>query len=209
MAEKFKHKIKFTGTPIRKNLIDLYNQADKNDPGRTTIFIFGGSQAAKKFSTYIPKAIAGLDPKLRKKLYIIQQCKQEDIENVSSFYHKHGIDAEIASFFSDIGAKYAQSDIIIARSGASTISELIELAIPAILIPLSSSARNHQFKNALYVANKEAALIVEDADLDSDILAKQIANMLEHKKEYRKNIAKLRVNSIAKLKILIKKLLHA
>ena len=73
------------------------------------------------------------------------------------------------NFFNDIHRILASSDIVIARSGAGTINDIIDSQIPAILVPLPHSINNHQYSNAEYLVDKHAALLIEENDLNLDI----------------------------------------
>ncbi len=102
------------------------------------------------------------DVKVKEKIFIYQQVKEEDIELLQKIYKKNKISCEIKSFFTDMNEKLAESNLVIARSGASTIAELIEIAVPGILIPLPSSADNHQDYNAKEMDEKNAGWLIEE-----------------------------------------------
>ncbi len=115
---------------------------------KLAILIIGGSGGAKIFSKIIPSMVVNLPAEVKSKLYIYQQVKEEDVTQIKEIYNAEGIDCEIKSFFTDMNDKLAKANLVIARSGASTIAELITACLPAILIPLPSSADNHQYYNA-------------------------------------------------------------
>jgi UDP-N-acetylglucosamine--N-acetylmuramyl-(pentapeptide) pyrophosphoryl-undecaprenol N-acetylglucosamine transferase len=133
-----------------------------------TILVLGGSQGAKIFSTKITEALIACS-KTHKNLRVIQQVINSDIESVQTRYSENSITAEIKSFFKDIEEKYIEADLIIARSGASTIAEIIALKKPAILIPMPGSADNHQYFNAKLLKDESASILLEQKNIESDL----------------------------------------
>jgi len=206
IAPEFMNKFYYTGTPIRSNIEKIVR---KKKSDKITLLIFGGSQAAKKFSEIIPAAILKLDKKIRNKLHIIEQVKAEDVEEIKNFYDTHTISNEIKSFFSDIDQKYVIADLVIARAGASTISELVRLKIPSILIPLPTSAKNHQYKNAKYLADKNACELIDENTLEIHTLTAKIEKVIKNISKYEENLAKLEIDSRKNLLKLIGNFLDA
>jgi UDP-N-acetylglucosamine--N-acetylmuramyl-(pentapeptide) pyrophosphoryl-undecaprenol N-acetylglucosamine transferase len=96
----------------------------------------------------------------RQKLLITQQARAEDTERVREAYGRLGVDAEIQSFFSDLPMRIAQAHLVIARAGASTISELAVIGRPAILVPLPGAIDQDQAANAEQFAATGAAIVV-------------------------------------------------
>jgi UDP-N-acetylglucosamine--N-acetylmuramyl-(pentapeptide) pyrophosphoryl-undecaprenol N-acetylglucosamine transferase len=205
--DKFKYKVRFTGTPIRKIIAQSKKETKNSNSKKLNILIFGGSQGAKKFTTLIPQAIIKLPQHILENLNIVQQCHHEDLEIISQLYKKHGIKTELQPFFNDMEKRYASADIVIARAGASTISELIELEIPSILIPLANSAKNHQFKNALSLSECLCTLLVEEKNLVASDLADKISYLISNKSLFSENLRQLKQNSLANLSSLIKGLM--
>ena len=94
------------------------------------------------------------------------------------------------------------TDIIVTRAGASTLSEIIALNVPAILIPSPYVPNNHQFKNALDLVNNNAAYLLEEKDLKEDILVKKIDELLKNKDKYyeiKNNLNKLKIDNSASI----------
>lgn len=202
VSPKYQDKVIYTGNPIRSeiNISSLAFKADK-----LSILIIGGSQGAKIFSKMIPDMIVNLPEKIKSKLYICQQVREEDVDLIKDRYLKEGIDCEIKSFFNDMGNKFANANLVIARSGASTISELIKVALPAIFIPYPTAADNHQYYNAKEIVDMEAgwlvkeasdshirlSQIIQDIDKDPSTLAKYSARLKEMDQDASENIYKL------------------
>ena len=157
---KYQNKIIYTGNPVRQEILNsILPKINKN---KLSILIIGGSQGAKIFSRMIPEVMINLPQEIKDKLHIVQQVKEEDIGTIKARYKQENISCEVQSFFTDMNKKLAQANLVIARSGASTIAELITTQLPAILIPLPSSADNHQYHNAKEMADLKACWLVEE-----------------------------------------------
>jgi UDP-N-acetylglucosamine--N-acetylmuramyl-(pentapeptide) pyrophosphoryl-undecaprenol N-acetylglucosamine transferase len=168
----------YSGLPIRRNIL-AKNKKNKNN-NLFTILIIGGSQGASIFSRIIPDAIAKLDKKYHKKLRVIQQVRQKDeIAKLEQFYNKLGVESQISDFFIDMDQLYNLSDCIIARSGASSVAEIAYNKIPAILIPYKLAKDNHQYFNAKYLFDSEAAMLINEEDLTIDNLSDKLELLLE------------------------------
>ncbi len=165
---KYKDKIIYTGNPVRG---DIVNTSSVKSDERLVLLIIGGSQGAKIFSRIIPEMVINLPAEIKAKLCIYQQVKEEDVERIKEIYTKEAIECEINSFFTDMNDKLNKANLVIARSGASTIAELITTQVPAILIPLLSSADNHQYYNAKAMTEIGASwLVIEEPSVQSSLL---------------------------------------
>jgi UDP-N-acetylglucosamine--N-acetylmuramyl-(pentapeptide) pyrophosphoryl-undecaprenol N-acetylglucosamine transferase len=143
------------------------------------ILIIGGSQGAASFSKIVPEAIALLNEKERKSIEIIQQVSYGDIDQLKQTYKNLGIKSTLKGFIHDIAKIMLDSQLIICRSGASTLSELAATGRPAILIPYPNAADNHQLYNALYYKNKKAAWVLEEKEGIIDELGKILRQILQ------------------------------
>jgi UDP-N-acetylglucosamine--N-acetylmuramyl-(pentapeptide) pyrophosphoryl-undecaprenol N-acetylglucosamine transferase len=168
MAEK----THLTGNPIRPMVIEAARAAfpDYSD-GKLRILVTGGSQGTRIFSDIVPDAIELMPVAARQKLLITQQARAEDTERVREAYGRLGVDAEIQSFFSDLPVRIAQAHLVIARAGASTISELAVIGRPAILVPLPGAIDQDQAANAEQFAATGAAIVVAQSVFSPQWLA--------------------------------------
>jgi UDP-N-acetylglucosamine--N-acetylmuramyl-(pentapeptide) pyrophosphoryl-undecaprenol N-acetylglucosamine transferase len=141
------------GNPVRDAVAALSDAtfAPIND-GDINLLIFGGSQGASIFSTAPVKAIAGLPEGMRRRLVVVHQAREDDIEQVKAGYAAAGVRAEIAPFFADLPARMAAAHLIISRAGASTVTELSAIGRGAILVPLAIAMDDHQSGNAEVLA---------------------------------------------------------
>lgn len=159
---EYKDKIVYTGNPIRQEIL-LSAVKNKEKIKGLSILIIGGSQGAKIFSKIIPDVIVNLPKEIKNKLHVIHQVKEEDVELIKSKYARENISYEIRSFFNNMNEKLSQVNLVIARAGASTISELIAFEIPGIFIPYPSAADNHQYYNAKEIEEINAGWIVNES----------------------------------------------
>jgi UDP-N-acetylglucosamine--N-acetylmuramyl-(pentapeptide) pyrophosphoryl-undecaprenol N-acetylglucosamine transferase len=178
-----KKKLFYTGTPIRSKLLEArkISYPALGDKDKIHILILGGSQGAKVFSEVIPNAIVLLEEKLKKKLFLHQQSRAESLQEIKDFYKKNKIQAEIKSFFDNIGQEFAKAHLIISRSGALTVSELIAVGRPAILIPFPFAMDNHQFFNAKELEKNKVATIILEKDFTAEKLKLTLQNILSNK----------------------------
>lgn len=164
----------FTGNPVRPEASVLAASAYEPPAGNGPIrlLVFGGSQGARALSETVPAAIAQLPGGLCSRLEIVQQCRPEDIDSVRAAYQRANVKVELASFFSDLPRRMADAHLVIARSGASTISELAVIGRPAILIPYPFATDDHQTANADVLAKAGGAWAIQQRDLTAAGLAR-------------------------------------
>jgi UDP-N-acetylglucosamine--N-acetylmuramyl-(pentapeptide) pyrophosphoryl-undecaprenol N-acetylglucosamine transferase len=176
-APSHAERVVFTGNPVRVEAAALraapYAPPGPGEPIR--LLIFGGSQGARALSEIVPAALTRLPNDLRARLEITQQSRAEDIEMVQDAYRAAAMKAEVAKFFTDLPRRMAASHLIIARSGASTLSELTVIGRPSILIPYPHAMDDHQAANADVLERAGAAWVVKQQALNADGLARQLA----------------------------------
>lgn len=172
-------KVTHTGMPVRTNILDVRDAPYPTftDDKPFNILVLGGSQGARVLSEVIPEAMGRLPEKLRKRLDITQQCRPEDLENVRGTYKRLGVDAELASFFDDVPARLAASHLVISRSGASTVAELLAVGRPALLVPYRYAVDDHQSLNAHAVDEVGAGWLIPEADFTAESLASRLQSM--------------------------------
>ena len=175
-------KVQLTGNPVREQVLKLAGSSyEPADPETTfRIVVFGGSQGAKFFSDIMPAAVAELPGPLRRKLRIVQQCRAEDVEAVKAKYDELGIESEVQAFFTDLPKRMADSHLVIARSGASTVAELSVIGRPAILVPLPHAVDNDQLRNAESFTASGGGWLMAQADLAPERLAATIMHLRYH-----------------------------
>jgi UDP-N-acetylglucosamine--N-acetylmuramyl-(pentapeptide) pyrophosphoryl-undecaprenol N-acetylglucosamine transferase len=150
-----------------------------HEAGRLRLLVLGGSQGARIFSDVLPAAIAAMAPNRRARLTLMQQCRPEDLDRVRASYEKIGFAAELAAFFDDVPRRMAMADLLLCRSGASTVAELLTLHKPSLLIPYPHAADDHQNANAIELERAEAAMRLEQAEATPERLAAILSELME------------------------------
>ncbi len=178
---KTKAHILETGNPVRAAIAAKAGQGFKapDHDAIIEILVFGGSQGAKLFSTVIPKAIAMLPDALRVRVKMTQQARAEEEDDLRAAYDSAGVDCEIAPFFSDMPERLARAHLVIARAGASTVTEIAAIGRPSVLVPLGIAMDDHQTANAEVLVKAGAANRIGEADFTPEKLSKIMANILE------------------------------
>ena len=172
-------KVVVTGNPVRKNFdMKTYVNSDKNQSS-LNIFVLGGSQGATKLNEVVPEAIKKIN---LKKINVVHQAGKKDESAVAKKYSQLGITAQVYSFIENIQQIYRDSDLIISRAGASTISELAVIGKPSILIPFPYATHDHQLFNAKFMENNGASLVLEEKDLSADTLSQKIEKIITDNK---------------------------
>jgi len=179
-APNHPERVVFTGNPVRAEAAAFrtapYVPPAPGDPIR--LLIFGGSQGAKALSEIVPAALARLPEDLRARLEITQQCRGEDLQMVRDAYVASGLNADVAKFFTDLPRRMAAAHLVIARSGASTLSELTVIGRPSILVPYPHAMDDHQAANADVLEKAGAAWVVKQDALNAQSLAQKLAEIL-------------------------------
>jgi UDP-N-acetylglucosamine--N-acetylmuramyl-(pentapeptide) pyrophosphoryl-undecaprenol N-acetylglucosamine transferase len=167
------------GTPIRPALYAHKDQAKSRekfglDPEKKTILVFGGSQGAKAINEGMPKAMktAGVDAQ------VLHLAGKGNSSATINGYADAGVRATVLDYLDDMAAAYAAADIVVCRSGASTLAELAALRKTAVLVPYPHAAANHQDANARVFENKGTARRIPETDLHKD-LGPVLADLLE------------------------------
>ena len=172
-------KIVLTGNPLRPEVEALwgapYNLPETRGPIR--ILVFGGSQGARALSEIVPAALTRLPHDIKIRLSVVQQCRPEDIEKVRQIYANAEIRCQLETFFTDLPQRMAEAQLVIARSGAGTVAELMAIGRPAILVPLPGALDDNQTPNAEILSTADAGWCVPQAALTPDVLAQMLGKI--------------------------------
>ncbi|HYA79721.1 MAG TPA: undecaprenyldiphospho-muramoylpentapeptide beta-N-acetylglucosaminyltransferase [Methylocystis sp.] len=171
-------KLTVTGNPLRPNALAAVGEPYPVEDGRLRLLVTGGSQGARVMADVVPAAIASLPEELRGKLVIVQQTRPEDIARVKATYGGARVSAELAPFFSDLPHRMAQAQLVIARAGASTVSELAAIGRAAILVPLPHALDQDQASNAAVLRATGAAEVVRQENFTPQYLSDRLAQLL-------------------------------
>ena len=186
----YRDKVALVGNPVRDSVKRLGEAPlppfDEFSPLK--ILVTGGSQGASILGTVVPAGLGKLEPALRHRLQVVQQCRPDDVVTVRASYAKLKIPAELMTYITDMPAKLAECHLVIARAGASTIAELTAAGRPAILVPLPSATDDHQTANAREMAKAGGARMIAQENFTANSLARQI-EALAHDPEALANAA--------------------
>lgn len=163
-----------TGIPVRP---EFFRVPQKALGGSPTLLVFGGSQGAHA----INQAVAGALPELRReipRLRIIHQTGEKDYRETQAAYVSAGLPAEVSAFIDDMPKAFGQADLLLCRSGASTVAEIMAAGKPAILVPFPRAADDHQLRNAEVLARERAAVLVSENELTAGKLAASVSELL-------------------------------
>lgn len=209
--EKFfpKDKMILTGNPIRQDLINEASKSEavayfKLDANKKTLLVLGGSLGARRINQLIEKE---LDFLLSQNIQIIWQCGKLYLNDYSKYNEKDNV--QVVAFIDRMDLVYAAADLVISRSGASSVSELCIVGKPTIFIPSPNVAEDHQTKNAKAISDKNGAILIKESDLEtqfetvfSDLISsenKQVELSQNIKKLAKPNATKDIVEEIMKL----------
>lgn len=194
-TERFfsKNKVAVTGTPVREEIAKLVR--DKSE--KFTVAVIGGSQGAHTLNQAMVSAL----PKLEAKggLHIIHQTGAKDYEEILKHYqslHLKNITFEVKAFIQDMVSLYKKVDLVVSRSGASTLAELMEAKIPSLLVPYPFAADDHQRWNAQSLVRRGGAEMILDGEIAQDEkLAEKILYYRDHPEILGQMSASLKTNN--------------
>jgi UDP-N-acetylglucosamine--N-acetylmuramyl-(pentapeptide) pyrophosphoryl-undecaprenol N-acetylglucosamine transferase len=197
-----KKKAVFIGPLVRNGFTEIGKKPYKTpaNKGSINILITGGSQGAKIFSDCVPAACALLPSNLKNRLFITQQCREEDKEKTVKAYKESNIPHDVRSFIDDMPKQIEKAHLMICRSGASTLSEMIQSRRPGILVPYPYATDDHQRYNAQVLVDHKASWMLLDEDLTASTLCKTMENLLLSDKlleEAAKNLKNLSADNAA------------
>jgi UDP-N-acetylglucosamine--N-acetylmuramyl-(pentapeptide) pyrophosphoryl-undecaprenol N-acetylglucosamine transferase len=170
------------GNPVRPAVVEAAKTefVELGDGDAMELLVTGGSQGARVMSDIVPPAVELLAPARRARLRVTQQARAEDVSRVKEFYARLGVAATVESFFNDLPARMAKAHLVVARAGASTVSELAVIGRDSILVPLPGALDQDQAANAAILGGGGAATIVPQAAFTPARLAAEIAQRLDN-----------------------------
>ncbi len=174
---KYFRRAEVTGVPVRQAFFEIPVLSNQKRGGTPTLLVFGGSQGAHAINEAMIRCL----PELRRQapgIRILHQTGERDYNDALSAYAGFGESAEIFKFIEDMPAAFARADLVVCRSGASTVAEITAAGKPAIFVPFPRAADDHQRVNAEVLAREGAAVVVEESKLEGVWLAETIAALL-------------------------------
>jgi len=164
-----------TGVPVRRAFFDIAGMRT-GDP-RPTLLVFGGSQGAHAINQAVLDSLEALRAAVPG-VHIIHQTGERDYDMAQAAYLDAGGSAEVYPFIDNMPAAFAQADLVLCRSGASTVAEITAAGKPAIFVPFPGAADDHQKRNAQALVHAGAALMIEQKDLSPERLVDTVQALL-------------------------------
>ena len=163
-----------TGVPVRQAFFEIKPKAGTGIP---TLLVFGGSQGAHAITQAVVDSLPGLVARIPH-LVIVHQTGERDFAEVEAAYECAGVHAEVSKFIDDMPGMFSRADLLVCRSGASTVAEITAAGKPAIFVPFPRAADDHQNVNARALEKLGAAVVVEESKLEAAYLVDTIAALL-------------------------------
>lgn len=180
------------GNPIRREIAELskYNDLDErvNAKAKINLLIVGGSRGAKVFNENLPAILAPLI-KLNK-ISIRHQSGKDNLKRTLRIYAENDMqnsnDLKVEEFINNMNDAYRWADLVICRAGALTVSEIAAVGIAAIFVPFPYAVDDHQTKNALWLVEQKAAIMITEADLKKEQAQRQIISLVDNSRKLTK-----------------------
>ncbi len=178
-----KTKTLLVGNPVRDEIFAAGKiMIEPNEKIR--LLIFGGSQGATLFSQVIPAAIALLPESVQSSLEIVMQSREESLQETKrALESSHATVISIQPFFLDMSQQLTQADLVIARSGAMSVSEIAAVGRATIFVPLKIAMDNHQYYNVKDIQERNAAWMIEEDSFTPESLAFMLTEIIENREE--------------------------
>ncbi len=201
-------KTSFTGNPVRAEIAALHEISYQTPPRDEIVFmpdnrmgydvllasdfiqeerklnffkilVLGGSGGAKIFSEILPKSFFNLSERVKERIQVIQQCRAELVKDTFEQYKSFNINIVVDSFFNDMSGLLRETHLVIARAGSSSISEFCAAKKPMILIPFAAATDDHQAKNARYLEEHGAAIVLKESDFSINSVNELLKSLIE------------------------------
>ena len=177
-----------TGSPVRQSILSCSRNEGLRKlnlvEGKKNILIFGGSQGSRSINLAVTKALNFLNP-VRNKIQIIHIVGIVQFPEIREEYEKRDYLACVLPYLLHMEYAYSCCDLVICRSGASTVAEIIAKGLPSILIPYPYATAGHQKANAEFLSKRGACLLIEDSHLTGELVADTIIHLLDNEEELR------------------------
>lgn len=162
-----------TGVPVRPEFFALPQRRSQ----QPTLLVFGGSQGARALNRIVRNSAAQLLERIPD-LKIVHQTGSSEFQEVCNFYREHHIGAEVSAFLDDMPQRFADADLIVCRSGASTVAEVAAAGKCALFVPFPRAADDHQLRNAELLAQADAALLIPESELSPERFVEEVTALL-------------------------------
>lgn len=170
-----RRKPRLAGNPVRADIAALPTPAERlaGREGALRLLVLGGSQGARVLNETVPAAAARLPETQRPEIW--HQAGAATLTLAEEAYREAGVPARIEAFIEDMAAAYAWADLVVCRAGALTIAELAAAGLPSVLVPFPAAVDDHQTRNAAFLVEAGAAVLLPQDRLTPQTLATELA----------------------------------
>jgi len=162
----------WVGNPVRADIAALPAPADRlaGRAGPLRLLVVGGSLGARVLNETVPRALALLPQAGRPR--VVHQAGEKQFDDLARAYAEAGVEGELLPFIEDMAARYAEADLVVCRAGALTVAELAAAGVASVLVPLPHAVDDHQTGNARFLSEADAAVLLPQAELTPERLAR-------------------------------------
>lgn len=169
----FAQREELVGNPVREEIAAIAPPAQRlaGRSGPLRVLVLGGSQGARALNTAVPLALAALAALAGKAaLEVRHQSGQKLHDEALAAYAKAGVQAQVSAFIDDMAQAFAWADLVVCRAGASTLAEICAVGVPSVLVPFAAAVDDHQTRNAQFLVDADAAVLLAQDDRLADRL---------------------------------------
>lgn len=150
------------GNPVRAQIAQVPppEQRDFDHAGPLRLLVLGGSQGARALNNAVPQAIAALGLRVE----VLHQAGEKMLDEARKAYADAGVEARVEPFIADMAGAYAWADLVVCRAGALTLAELCAVGVGSVLVPFPQAVDDHQTRNAEYLVERGAAVLLKQGD---------------------------------------------
>ena len=171
---KYFRNAKVTGVPVRAEFMAL----PPRQSSQPSLLVTGGSQGARALNKVMVEALPLINKELPD-LRIVHQTGEKELADIRAGYEKAGVFAEVSAFIQDMPSAFSKADVLLCRSGASTVAEVTAAGKVAIFVPFPQAADDHQKRNAEALSSRGAAMLIEQKDLTAEKLVTALVSILK------------------------------
>ncbi len=180
-------RVELTGNPVKRSILEAARKPRVRGQGKVRVLVMGGSQGARAIDQMIPEAMS--IAQLGGEVQVLHQCSKGRADQVKNEYERAEVSVEVVDFIDDTASAFLDTDLVVARAGATTVSELTVMGLPAVFLPYPHHADLQQEKNAAPMSAAGAAVIFKEKETTPQELADAISRFVRDN-DYRQRAAK-------------------
>jgi UDP-N-acetylglucosamine--N-acetylmuramyl-(pentapeptide) pyrophosphoryl-undecaprenol N-acetylglucosamine transferase len=178
-------KVRVTGNPVRSAIAYIGGKPypAPAEGGKISLLVTGGSLGARVMGDVVPAGIGRIPKDLRARISVVQQCRNENLDQVRAAYGEAAVEAELLPFIDNMSERLAHAHLVISRAGASTVAELTASGRPALLVPYPGHGDQQQTVNGAAVVDAGGAWLVEESEFTPQWVADKIEALVRKPSE--------------------------